>query len=171
MTENAQGADAAGQGPGSEQATPDTTPAQQGAKGQEPETFAREYVTGLRSEAAQWRTKAQEAAARLQELEDRDKSEAQKAADRADRAEAELAQLRAADQRREAASKAGLPLEFASRVQGDTPEAMAADAKELAKSLKSAATPPAGSYDNGAGDTGAPGRTDMDALIRGAARR
>jgi hypothetical protein len=33
----------------------------------------------------------------------------------------------------EAAAAAGLPLDMAGRVQGDTPEAMAADAKELAK--------------------------------------
>ena len=168
--QTAQDATDGGQGHADDHAASDTAAAAEGQR-QEPETFARDYVATLRSEAAGWRTKARQAEARLQELEDAQKSEAQKAIERAERAEAELGALRAADQRREAAQAAGLPLEFAGRVQGDTPEAMAADAKELAKVLRAQARPPAGSYDNGAGDTGDVGRGGMDALIREAVKR
>lgn len=170
MTETAQDATAAGLGPEGEPENEGGAAADREGAGPVPDTFDREYVAGLRSEAASWRTKARDAEARLAEIEDAQKSEAQKALDRAERAESELAGYRAAELRREAAGKAGLPLEFADRVKGESSEAMEADAKELAKHLKAASNPPPGSYDNGAAGQGSGRGTNMDALIRASAR-
>src|SRR4051794_11433754 len=47
-------------------------------KGQDPETFNKEYVQKLRSEAASWRTKHSNLEKRLSDLEGKDLSEADK---------------------------------------------------------------------------------------------
>jgi hypothetical protein len=62
--------------------------------GQEPKTFDADYVADLRKQAAKYRTEAKanaDAAKRLAEIEDAQKSEAEKAADRIAKAEAEVA--------------------------------------------------------------------------------
>lgn len=91
-----------------------------------------------------------EAQQRLQEFEDRGKTEAEKLAERAASAEAELAESRTRLARLEAAAAAGLSLEHADRLIGSTPEELAADAKRFAETLQ--ANRPA-TFDGGARQT------------------
>ena len=80
--------------PAGAQPPADDAAAQQPPEGAE--TFDAEYVTKLRKEAARYRTEAKanaDAAKRLAELEDAQKSDAEKAADRIAKAEAEVASL------------------------------------------------------------------------------
>lgn len=80
-------------------------------EGNEPETFDAEYVAKLRKEAAKYRTEAKanaEAAQKLAELEEANKSEVQKAADRAAEAERLAEQARAEALRWRVAAKHGI---------------------------------------------------------------
>lgn len=77
-----------------------TAPAQ--GNGQEPKTFSEDYVKALRSEAAEWRKKAQDASAKVQTFEQERMSEAERlqatakaAQDAAQAARQELQQARA----------------------------------------------------------------------------
>lgn len=97
----------------------------------EPEVFDRKYVEQLRKENASYRTRAQEAEARLTEIDDAAKSEAEKALERAERAEQQLVAL----ERKDVAREAGLPAEWADRLRGSTRDELQADAEQLAKSL------------------------------------
>lgn len=95
----------------------------------------RKELEKARREAASYRVKLREAeplVAKAKELEEANKTEAQKLADahksaeeRATVAEARLARL-------DACLKAGLDVKFANRLQGSTPEELEADAKEFA---------------------------------------
>lgn len=91
----------------------------------EQETFSQEYVKQLRSEAAAYRVK-------LKELEDRDKSEAEKTADRLAVLEKENAQFRLEKQRTGWAeaitAESHIP---ASALRGDTEEELRAHFDEL----------------------------------------
>ena len=58
-----------------------------------------------------------------------DLSEAEKAKKRADEAESKLKELEIKEQRRTIAEEIGLPVEFADRIRGETPEDMKADAQ------------------------------------------
>ena len=62
-----------------------------------------------------------------------------------------LAQNKLADEKRKAATKVGLPDAFASRLIGDTPEALEADAKALLETLPKAPKPSPGGITNPAG--------------------
>jgi hypothetical protein len=68
---------------------------------------------------------------RLQEYEDRDKTEAQKLAERVAAAEAERDALRLTSLRQKVALEKGLPATLADRLKGNTEEELAADADEL----------------------------------------
>lgn len=98
-----------------------------------PETFDREYVEKLRRESAGYRTRAQEAEAKIKEIADRDKTEHEKAVERAEQAEQRAAEAERRLLRREVADKAGLPASLAARLQGETEEELLEDAKQLAK--------------------------------------
>ena len=85
---------------------------------------------------------AAKAKKRLEEFEQADAkrkeaemSEAEKAAKRAQELEAKLKAYERGDAQRKAAEKAGLPALLASRLQGETPEELEADAKALLESL------------------------------------
>lgn len=80
-------------------------------------------------------------AARLQEFEDRDKTEAQKLADRADAAEKRAAELETRALRLEVASEKGLTTAQAKRLVGSTREELEADADELLETFKPAEAP------------------------------
>ena len=96
-----------------------------------------------------WKQKAREqearakanadAATRLQEFEDRDKTEAQKAIERAEAAERRAAEVEARALRLEVAAEKGLTPAQAKRLVGDTREALEADADELLETFKPAA--------------------------------
>lgn len=116
-------------------------------EGQEPEGNAEEFkvddlpdeaqklIRQLRRENAKHRTEKQAAKAELDEYntwKDSQKSELQKAADRAEKAEKELAKARTESRQITAAKKAGLDLDLAERVRGESDEEMLEDAKALA---------------------------------------
>lgn len=76
--------------------------------GQEPEAkeFSAEYVKKLRAEAAEWRTKAQEASGKVKEFEQEKLTETEKAKAQAEEAKAQLEQLKA--EARQARAKAAI---------------------------------------------------------------
>lgn len=93
----------------SETTPPITDPAVEPPEGDDkPETFDAEYVKKLRSESAKYRTEAkanEEAAKRLGEIEEANKTEAQKAADQLTAAQNDAAEARAEALRFRIASK------------------------------------------------------------------
>lgn len=104
-------------------------------------------------------------AVRLQELEDRDKTEAQKLAEAKAAAESEAATARQELLRYRVAAAKKLPASLAARLQGSTEEEMAADADALLEVLGAQQQASAPSYDGGVRKP-APAATDMNALIR-----
>lgn len=107
---------------------------------------------------------------KLQEFEDRDKTEAQKLAERATAAERNAADAQGRLLRYEVAAAKNLPPTLAVRLQGSTKDELEADADTLLEELgrqQRAATP---SYDGGVRQS-APQTTDMNSLIRQAAGR
>lgn len=104
-------------------------------------------------------------AARLQELEDRDKTEAQRLAERAQVAETEAERARTKLLRFEVASSKKLPASWANRLQGSTKEELEADAESLLKDLNDQQQRQSPNYDGGVRKQ-APKTNDMNALIR-----
>lgn len=74
-------------------------------------------------------------AARLQEIEDRDKSETQKAIERAERAEQELVSARTESARLSVMTKHGIPAEYADLLVGEG-DALEQSAEKLARLFK-----------------------------------
>lgn len=101
---------------------------------------------------------------RLQEFEDRDKTEAQKLAERAAAAEKSAASAQAELLRFRIAADKKLPAELASRLQGSTPEEMVEDADKLLALFNAQQQRQAPSYDGGVRQTARP--TSMNDLIR-----
>lgn len=139
----------------------------------EPQTFDADYVKALRAEAAKYRTEAKanaDAAAKLREIEDAQKSEAQRAQEAlaAAQRDAETARLEALRYR--VGVSAGLPPEAISRLQGATEDEIAADAAKLADLLKPAAPPvagkPAATFQSGAVPPEAQSPTDLNEWLR-----
>lgn len=106
---------------------------------------------------------------RLQEFEDRDKTEAQKLAERAAAAEKQAAQAERELMRFRVAADKKLPAELAGRLQGSTPEEMAEDADKLLTLFNAQQQRQAPSYDGGVRQTTRP--TSMNDLIRQTAGR
>lgn len=111
---------------------------------EEPKTFDADYVKGLRAEAAKYRTQAKEnaeAAKRLAEIEESNKSEAQKHAERLEAAEKRLAEYERREQvsawADEVSKDTGVP---AAALRGSSLEEMQAHAE----TLKSLINPPKG---------------------------
>lgn len=112
------------------EATTETQPAveaeQKPQEGSEAKTFDESYVKKLRDEAAKYRTEAKansEAAKRLLEIEEAQKSEAEKAADRLAQAEKRAAEAEAKALRREVALAHGLNSDDAELLDNLTDEA------------------------------------------------
>lgn len=99
---------------------------------------------------------------RLQEFEDRDKTEAQKLAEAKTAAEQKAAQAEQELMRYRVAAAKRLPAELAARLRGSTEEEMAEDADALLSLLGTQRQTP--SYDGGVRTTARP--TDMNSLIR-----
>lgn len=93
---------------------------------------------------------------RLKEIEDRDKSEAEKLTERTRELESNLTTAQATALRYEIALDKGIPKSIASRLQGATREEMEADADELLKTIGATGKKPP-SFDGGAKDKDAPG--------------
>jgi hypothetical protein len=117
---------------------PSTDPAAKPAGEQKPETKPEPKGTDWEAEAKKWEKRAKEnkgAADRLAELEEAQKTEAQKLADRAQRAEEERDQAQAQLMRRDVAAAANLPAEVADRLKGSTREELEQDARSFAALL------------------------------------
>lgn len=100
--------------------------------------------TDWKAKAREWEKRAKEnskAAQRLAEIEDAQKSDAEKASERIAALEAEAAQARADALRYRVGVAQGLPPEFISRLQGTTEEELVADAASLAELVKPAGSP------------------------------
>ncbi len=148
-----------------------------GAQGSDDAALGEGGAKALATERAAARKANKElaaATARLQQLEDANKSDLQRATDRAEAAEgrAATAELRAL--KVEVAAAKGLPAGMAARLTGSTREELEADAGELAGLIKPAAGGGGGSrrdpdQGRGSGHQVAPG--DMNALIRQQLRR
>lgn len=94
--------------------------------------------TDWQAEARKWEARAKEnkaAADKLAELEEAQKTEAQKVADRLQRAEEERDQAQAQLMRRDVAAAANLPAEVADRLRGSTREELEQDARSFAALL------------------------------------
>jgi len=88
-----------------------------------------------------------EAAIRLKELEDLEKTEVERLAEKAALLEAELTSERVANLRTRIAAESGLPANLASRLTGSDEEAMRADAKALLEAIAAERKP--ASFDAG----------------------
>lgn len=109
--------------------------------------------------------KLDDMAKRLQQFEDRDKTDAQKLAERAQTAEAEAEKASSKLMRFEVAADKKLPAGWANRLQGSTKEELEADADALLKELGETRQRQSPDYDGGVRKP-APAPTDMNALIR-----
>ena len=105
------------------------------------EARAMELIKKLRAEVKELSPKAKKAA----ELEAADAkrkeaelSEADKLSKKLAEAESRLKHMEHVENQRAAAEKVGLPMTFAKRLQGETPEELEADAKEILESLPKA---------------------------------
>lgn len=98
-------------------------------------------------------------AARLQEFEDRDKSEAQKLIERAEAAEKRYAETESRAMRLEVAHEKGLTPGQAKRLVGATREELEADADEILRDFPMKPGRPAGNVDQGARSTSKPEST------------
>jgi hypothetical protein len=125
---------AEGQKPDAPKDEANTAPSE---NGESPKTFDKQYVSELRSEAANWRTKAQQAAEKLEEYEEANKSELEKAQTKATKAEQKAAEAEGRLLRFQVAAEKQLPKELISRLRGNTQEELAADADELLSLVKS----------------------------------
>lgn len=94
-------------------------------------TFDRDYVQSIREEAKAARLALKEAQTKNDQLE----ADLAERAKTADQTKAELAEAKRYVAATEAATAAGIPPHFASRLHGTTAEELAADAAELAKHL------------------------------------
>jgi len=119
------------------------------AEPQDGKTFDEAYVKQLRSEAAQYRTRAQEAEGKLSEREEADKSEVEKAQGKATKAEERAREAEAKLMRYEVAKDKEVPAAAVDFLQGNTREELEASADRLLELVKkeSGTTP---DFDGGA---------------------
>lgn len=130
--------------PTTEPADSQQTPPE-GGEQQQPETFDADYVAKLRKENAKYRTEAKanaDAAKRLSEIEDAQKTAEQRAAEREAAAEKRIADAEARAERRDVAIEHGLSTEDAALLDDLTdPDAMRRLAGRLAAAAKAEASP------------------------------
>jgi hypothetical protein len=120
------------------QATETETGEQQQAPKPKPTETVEFWKQKAREQEARAKSNA-EAATKLQQFEDRDKSEAQKLQERAEAAEKRAADIEARALRLEVAAEKGLTPAQAKRLVGTTREELEADAAELLETFKPAA--------------------------------
>lgn len=126
---------------------PESKPAKSEGK-----TFDEAFVRNLRREAASARTELNETKSKLQEVMDRDKSDAQKLSERLAESERQASEATLRALRYEVAAEHGLDMGAAGFLTGDTKEAITETATKLAELLESKrpADKPAGGFDGGA---------------------
>lgn len=115
--------------PESTESTPQVGAESAEVESTEPKTFDAEYVDKLRKEAAKYRTEAKtnaDAAKRLADIEESQKSEAQKVADRIAALEREASEARSEALRARVSTETGVPVDL---LHGHDEEAIRAAAK------------------------------------------
>jgi hypothetical protein len=155
--------------------TPDTgddkKPDAPEASGQK--TYSEPYVRSLRKEASGYRTRLAELEEKLQEFEDRDKSEQEKLASKLASVETRAAEAETRLLRFEVANEHGLDLAAAGFLTGTTREEIEHRASELVKLLKDKGKQSAG-FDGGArqpvAEKGPPEQEHNDFLMRALGR-
>ena len=133
-----------------------TQPEPEAKEGQEPqadkaETFPREYVEQLRSEAAGRRDRVKELEAKVQEFEDANASAVEKAENKASRAEKRASEAEAKLLRYEVASEKEVPTKLVPLLSATTREELEAQADLIVENAKASA--PAPDFDGGARET------------------
>lgn len=141
-------------------------PASEPDKGQEPqgkspETFDADYVKQLRAEAAKHRKEAQEAKARAEEFEERDKSELEKLTGKLTKAEQAKAEAEGRLLRFEVAAEKQVPSDALDLLVGNTREELEAKADKLLSLVKKPEETP--DFDGGAREPAADPVTPEDA--------
>ena len=101
------------------------------------------YIQSLRSEAAEWRKKAQEAKAKAQEYEDAQKSELERAQDKLAATEEAKAQAEATLLRYEVATSKGVPSQLMELLTGSSQEELERQADLILENAKTADAPQA----------------------------
>jgi hypothetical protein len=138
------------------------TTQQRAAKGQEPDVFPREYVEQLRKESLAYRKDREELERRLQEFEDKDRSESEKLAARLEQIEKERENVREElqkERRARVVAQVGLPEDFADRLRGDDEAELLQDAQRLSQ-LVAGNRPVQGGF--GGGPRGSDAPTDPE---------
>ncbi len=127
---------------------------------------AMKTIEALRAEIKELKPKAKQAddlTAAEQKRKEAEMTELQKLTAQLEKANAELKQAQIHSLRRETAEKVGLPLVFADRLKGETPEELEADAKQILEALpKAPKTPNVSATNPGAGAN--VGETDAQRL-------
>ena len=138
------------------------------AEAQEPKQFDEAYVKKLRSEAAKYRTEAQEAKAKAQEYEDAQKSELEKAQDRLARTEEAKADAEARLLRFEVATAKGVPGQLLPLLNASSKEALEEQADLILENAKPADAPQA-TFEGGPRETAPepiePGQAHNDLIV------
>lgn len=127
--------------PATETVTEPTNPAPQPATDKSAEDRIKDMEAALKkanAEAAKYRKAAEAIEAERKAKEEAELSETEKLRKHAAELEAELKAARIATLQRDAAAKHNLPAELATRLRGETPDELEADATELAKLLQQA---------------------------------
>lgn len=150
------------QEPATEPQPTDDVPTGLGEAGQKALAAERKRAAAAEKQAKASQKQLDDMAKRLQEFEDRDKTEAQKLAEAKAAAESEAATAKQELMRYRVAAKKKLPAELAARLHGSSEEEMAADADSLLEVLGQRQTT---NYDGGVRKP-APAPADMNALIR-----
>lgn len=146
--------------PATETVTDTTTQTPPPATGESAEERIARMEAALKkanAEAAAHRKKLEAIEKAEQERKDAELTELDKTRKRLAELEAEAAKLKRAELQRQAAEKHKLPAALATRLQGETPEELDADAAELAKTLPKTILPPTNPGGNGGG-----GETDAE---------
>jgi hypothetical protein len=137
-------------------------------------TYSESYVKQLRREAQGNRQRLSELEEKLQEYEDRDKSETQRLTESVTAAERRAAQSEERLLRYEIVAERNLPMTAAAFLTGTTREEMELRAEELEKLLAEQGRPATGGYDGGARapvpDTRSPEEAHNDLLMRSLGR-
>lgn len=133
----------------------------------ETKTFDADYVKKLRDEAAKYRTEAKanaEAAKKLAEIEEANKTEAEKQAERLAQAEERAKALEVKASRAEVASTTGIPADILAGPEDSTPEAITAFAQKVAALMEQTGAPRAPRPDPAQGRSGTGPKSTADSF-------
>jgi hypothetical protein len=123
----------------------------------EPQMYDADYVKKLRNESAKYRTQAKDLAEKARaydELQEAQKTEAQKQAEALEAATRERDTLRTEMLRLKVAQAKNLPAGLVDRLRGDTEEDMLADADALLEGVRGVSKPKPSAEQTGAGVVG-----------------